>query len=59
MNMIRWIDMVDPVYTLAKLAGVDPDELRITGIIVMDNHMSIWYQDEKGIARHKTVGYSL
>lgn len=51
--------MVDPVYTLAKLAGVDPDELKVTGIIIMDNHMSIWYQDEKGIARHKTVGYSL
>lgn len=22
---MRWIDMIDPVYTLSKLAGIDPD----------------------------------
>jgi hypothetical protein len=30
--MIRWTDMVDPVYTLCQVAGVDPDENEITFI---------------------------
>lgn len=51
--------MVDPVYTLALLADVDPDQNNIVGITIRDNFMSVIYHDEKGIARHKTLRYEL
>lgn len=59
MNNIRWIDMIDPIYTLAKLAGVDPDEVTITGISILDSYMMIWYNDEKNVPRHRTIKYDL
>lgn len=47
--MIRWIDMIDPVYTLASLAGVDPEENDITGIIIQDHRLIVYYKDKNGI----------
>ena len=51
--------MIDPIYTLAKLAGVDPDEVTITGISILDSYMMIWYNDEKNVPRHRTIKYDL
>jgi hypothetical protein len=57
MEKIRWIDMIDPIYTLAKLAGIDPDVTKISGISVMDNYLVVWYFDEKNIPRHMSLSY--
>lgn len=57
--MIRWIDMIDPVYTLALLAGVDPDKDDLTGINIGNRSLTIYWKDPSGIRRHKTVPYIL
>jgi hypothetical protein len=59
MNNIRWIDMVDPIYTLARLTDIDPDIVNIYGISVMDNSLIVWYYDENNVARHITKRYDL
>lgn len=56
---IRWIDMVDPVYTLCNLAGVDPDENDITGIAIHGDNLIVWYIDPQGARRHKSLRYAL
>lgn len=58
-DRIRWIDMIDPIYTLARLVDIDPTELKITGIWVMDNFLTIYYNDEKNTPRFKTARYDL
>jgi hypothetical protein len=57
--MIKWTDMIDPIYTLVNLVEIDPNEVKVVGISIMDTHMSVWYEDAKGIPRHKTVRYEL
>lgn len=59
MDTVRWIDMVDPVYTLCKLAGVDPDENNINGIAVYNHSLIVWYVDENGVHRHASRRYEL
>jgi len=56
---IRWIDMVDPIYTLCDLAGVDAEVNKITGISINDNNIIVWYTDNLGTPRHKTKQYDL
>lgn len=46
--MIRWFDMIDPVYTLAALAGVDVEFYDITGIVIQDSRLIVYYRDENG-----------
>lgn len=58
-SFIRWIDMVDPIYTLCALAEVDTDVNNITGISITDNHMIIWYTDVNGAPRHTSRVYRL
>ena len=55
---IRWIDMIDPVYTLAKLAGI-PDDTKIDGIAIQNMRLIVWYTDENGAPRHISKGYNL
>jgi len=57
--MIRWIDMIDPVYTLALLAGVDPDENDIISIFIADKALVVRYRDPQGAYRHVTKPYNL
>lgn len=57
--MIRWIDMVDPVYTLCNLAGVDPDENEITGIAIHSHNLIVWYIDANGVRRHVSKRYDI
>lgn len=56
---VRWIDMIDPVYTLAQIAGVDPDRNILTSIMVLDHMLTIGYIDMDGIVRTATVRYIL
>ena len=58
-SSVRWIDMVDPIYTLCALAEVDTDVNNITGISIVHNRMIIWYIDSFGAVRHISKGYSL
>ena len=55
--MIRWIDMIDPVYTLALLAGVDPDNNDLTGINIGNSSLTVYWKDSSQVRRHKTVSY--
>jgi uncharacterized protein YccT (UPF0319 family) len=57
--VIRWIDMVDPVYTLCQLVGVDPDENDIRSINIANDRLTIWYNDADGIRRSKYENYNL
>ena len=47
--MIRWIDMIDPVYTLVRLAGLDPDETEIHSISILDQHLIVRYIENGNI----------
>ena len=58
MDSIRWIDMVDPVYTLARLVDIDPDEVQITGISIMMNRLIIYYE-ENGNKKYVSKPYDL
>ena len=58
-SSVRWIDMVDPIYTLCALAGVDTDVSNINGISINENHITVWYTDSVGTARHTTKQYDL
>lgn len=58
-SFVRWIDMVDPIYTLCALVGVDTDVNNITGISISENHIIVWYTDSVGTARHTTKQYDL
>jgi hypothetical protein len=51
--------MVDPIYTLCALAGIDTDDNDITGISIINNHMIIWYTDIDGAPRHVSKLYRL
>lgn len=51
--------MVDPVYTLVRLTGLDPENTQILGISIMDNYLVVWYLDEKGTSRHMSVQYEI
>ena len=51
--------MVDPVYTLCQIAGVDPYDNDITGIAVHNDVLIVWYIDKHGVRRHKSESYSL
>ena len=43
MEKIRWIDMIDPVYTLARLVGLEPEKIDIESIIIMSQRLIIRY----------------
>lgn len=58
MDSIRWIDMIDPVYTLIRLAGLDPEDIDLEGVSILDNRLIIRYTDN-GISRFVSVPYSL
>jgi hypothetical protein len=57
--MIRWIDMIDPVYTLALLAGVDPEVNDITSISIQDRRLIVRYTDPDGKHDFSSVEYDL
>lgn len=57
--MIRWTDMIDPVYTLVSLAGLDPDTTKIDGIAIQNKRLIVWYTDEQGASRHVSKEYDL
>lgn len=57
--MIRLTDMIDPVYTLATIAGLDPEEVRITSINIGDHTLIVRYIDKDGVARHVSQPYDL
>lgn len=42
---IRWTDMIDPVYTLAQLAGVDPDNSEIHLIKIDKEKLMVIYDN--------------
>ncbi len=56
---IRWIDMIDPVYTLALLAGVDPEINTITSISIQDQRLIVRYVDTNGKHDFSSVEYDL
>jgi hypothetical protein len=56
-STVRWIDMVDPIYTLCALAGVDTDVNNITGMSINDNRIIIWHIDVNGAPRHTSKVY--
>jgi hypothetical protein len=58
-SKIRWIDMIDPVYTLANLCSIDPENNHITGIMISQKSMTIWYEDLAGVARHISLSYDI
>jgi hypothetical protein len=47
-SSVRWTDMVDPVYTLALLAGIDPEHNSITGINIQNNRLIVYYNEPNG-----------
>ena len=49
--------MIDPVYTLALLAGVDPDKNDLTGINIGNSSLTVYWKDSSQVRRHKTVSY--
>ena len=55
---VRWVDMVDPVYTLARLVDIDPDEVKIAGIAIMMNRLIVYYE-ENGNQRYVSKPYDL
>lgn len=57
-SLIRWIDMIDPVYTLATLAEI-PNNSKIDGIAIQNMHLIVWYTDEHGASRHISKRYEL
>ena len=59
MDKVRWIDMIDPVYTLCNLVGVDPDTNDITGISIYGQNLIVWYIDPDGVRKTKSRRYEL
>lgn len=57
--MIRWFDMIDPVYTLAALAGVDVENCDITGIVIQDKRLIVYYKDENGRSHFVSKAFDL
>jgi hypothetical protein len=51
--------MLDAVYTLSQLAGVDPDENDIISIFIADKALVVRYRDPQGAYRHITKPYNL
>lgn len=51
--------MIDPVYTLVSLAGLDPDTTKIDGIAIQNKRLIVWYTDEQGASRHVSKEYDL
>lgn len=51
--------MVDPVYTLALLAGVDPELNSIISIFIQDSRLIVRYTDENGKSDFSSVEYNL
>jgi hypothetical protein len=49
--------MIDPVYTLIRLAGLDPEEVELEGISILDNRLIVRYIDN-GSHRFVSVPYS-
>jgi hypothetical protein len=37
--------MIDPVYTLVRLVGLDPEEIEIDSISIMDHRLIVRYLD--------------
>ena len=46
METARWIDMIDPVYTLVRIAGLDPELINITSIFIGDQMLIVRYLDD-------------
>jgi hypothetical protein len=57
--MIRWTDMVDPVYSLSVLAGIDPETNTITGINIQQNHLIVYYTNSNGSNMFVSKEYEL
>ena len=57
--MIRWTDMVDPVYSLSVLAGIDPETNTITGINIQHNHLIVYYTNSNGSNMFVSKEYEL
>lgn len=51
--------MIDSVYTLAQLAGVDPDENEITGINIIQQRLIIYYKTKDGATTYVSKPYDL
>lgn len=51
--------MIDPVYTLALLAGVDPEINDITSISIQDQRLIVRYTDANGKHDFSSVEYNL
>lgn len=58
MDTVRWIDMIDPVYTLVRLVGLDPESVDLEGISIMDNRLIIRYVDN-GAHRFVSIPYEV
>lgn len=58
-QMIKWIDMIDPVYTLVRMCDLDPESITITSIFIGEHMLIIRYLDENGVLRHVSQKYDL
>jgi hypothetical protein len=43
MDTVRWIDMIEPVYELVRLVGLDPEEIDIDSIFIADHRLIVRY----------------
>ena len=57
--MIKWYDMMDSVYTLVSLVGLDPDTTDIRSINIANDRLTVWYRDEEGKMRSAYEKYDL
>ena len=57
--MIRWMDMIYPVYSLSLLAGIDPETNTITGINIQQNHLIVYYTNSNGSKMFTSKEYEL
>ena len=51
--------MMDPVYTLARLAGIDPDEVDVSGITILQNRLIVYYKTESGAENYVSKKFDL
>jgi coenzyme F420-reducing hydrogenase delta subunit len=58
MDSIRWTDMVDSVYTLVRLVGLDPEKIDIDSISIMDHRLIVRYI-ENGSQKFVSLPYEL
>lgn len=56
-DSINWIDMVNPIHSLAKLVDINPEEVTVTGLAILDSFMTVYYDDSKKTPRFKTIRY--